>query len=182
MGGPEAVHQDHRRMWTFTPGVGDPARTVGAFGLERQNVGPDRALRHRVLLHTYGEPVLYVQRTYDCQWGRRQPDNLCGWAGITVGQPVDFDGLIRGGQNGKGQLDGANDSRDEGLLVTRERQAAIAPPSEDREPDRDVVADRGHRSAGVKELVVAERARPWVRPVQRVHDPADAVERAADGQ
>jgi hypothetical protein len=45
-------------------------------------------------------------------------DNLCSCAGITVGQSVDFDGLIRGGQNGKGQLDGANDSRDEGLLVT----------------------------------------------------------------
>src|SRR6185437_7753228 len=54
--------------------------------------------------------------------------------------------------------------------------------SENREPDRDVVADRGDRGAGVEELVIAERGRPRVGPVQRIHDSADAVQQTSDGQ
>ena len=77
------------------------------------------------------------------------------------------------------------DRVDEGLLGPGQHQAALAASRsdlKDREPHRDVVADRRDSGAGVEELVVAERRRPRVGPLERVEHAADAVQRAADDQ
>jgi hypothetical protein len=67
------------------------------------------------------------------------------------------DGRAQGGQGAGGRLD---------RLV-------------DGEPDRDHVTGRGDHGAQVEHLVVAERARPRVGPLQPVHDPAEGVDQAA---
>src|SRR5438132_167138 len=47
---------------------------------------------------------------------------------------------------------------------------------EDHEPNRDVVADRRRGGEGMEELVITERARPRVRPLDGEEDRADVVE------